>query len=589
MKTNQFPQLSRSAHRWRRGCRHLKVGCLLLFIFTLVAICGLLTFLFSPQKVDAHSLNSPLTVWMLIDNSNSMFEKDGIGSDPDLLRLDAARLFLSYLGVDDRSAQYQAGVIFFGSEAETAVPLTPLTNEEQRADLFAQIAHPPRQGWTDHLAALDMAQAQINALPATHRTAIVLLTDGKPEWDDAPTEAEQTAYLTALQTRSEVLANRGTSLFIILLANAVTDNDPEIANRWQPLWQEMSAAIPSGAYFVARDAADLPGIYHDIVALLTGNVSEGIVYEAAVPPDGAETTITIPEYLAQLTLVISKEDPTQTIQLTTADGRSLTEADPTVRQAGGSGRTHEEIWVIEQPPAGKWTIRVEGAGEIVIWQDGKPTPAQVVTASPSSTTAATAVPVPAKAAAVATTMPVSTPTPPALSHTVTAAVSNPTAIIEVLPMETKSYSWLWAVGAGSVLLASISGLLLVHQASQRPHLTGALRLLHGNRTADGQAIIELDTFRTGFLRLGYPPADVPLPEAKAQVVFSLGHSLGDATEILVRRSGGSPLLDGDPLTQETRLQDTAVLDLGGVQLRYENLRLRQAQREQAQLLDSQYV
>lgn len=569
------------------GCRRL-FGCMTLFIMGMLLLMGLCLLAFFVRPAAARQpVADPFSVWLLIDNSNSMFEKAGIGSDPDLLRLDAARLFLTYLGVDDISIQHQAAVIFFGSAAETAVPLTLLTHEEQRTQLFAQIANPPRQGWTDHLAALDMAQEQLNTLPPNQQAAIILLTDGKPEWSSTPSIEEQEAYQAALRTRSALLTRSHVPLFIILLASPATDSDPAIATIWEPLWQEMSAATPSGTYFVARSAEDLPGIYHDIVALLTGNLTQGIVYETAVPPSGAEATITVPQNLTQLTLVISKEDPSQTVQLTAADGRPLTETDPTVRKAGGNGRTREEIWVIEQPPAGEWTLHITGAGAITIWQDGKPAPILLATEPQTATLTVTPAPQPTKTAASAIVPLAPSGTPASIPTAAPTASPVSAATLPPPPEVPKSFAWLWAGGAGVVLVGAVTSLLLMHHAGQRPYLGGTLCLLEGARTANGTTILELESFRTRFLRLGQAPADIHLSLARAQVTLSLGVSLGEATEILVCASGGQPLLDGVPLIQERRLLDTAVLDLDGVQLRYENLKLRQAQREQARQLANQ--
>ena len=587
MKWNQTHKSLVNIPFGRRGCRRWRIGCLLLIFLIFVAACGLLAMLFYPRPVEAAADDRTLAVWLLIDNSNSMFEKDGVGSDPNLLRLDAARLFLTYLGIDERDVPHQAGVIFFGSEAETAVPLTPLTTEAQRAQLFAQIANPLRQGWTDHLAALDLAQVQLNALPAATRSAVIMLTDGKPESDQATTEAEQAAYLAALQTRSEVLASSGTPLFIILLANAATDNDPEIANRWQPLWQQMSVATPSGAYFVAREATDLPGIYHDIVALLTGNQTEGIVLATAVPATGTQTTITVPPDLNQMTLVIGKEDPAQTIQLFTADGQLLRETDNGVRQAGGDGRTHEEIWVIEQPPPGEWTIRIDGAGNVIIWQDGKPAPLAAIDSSPTSVSET---PVIATVTALpATVVPSPTASTPVLHPTAVPTITGIAADTAVEPATVPdSFRFLWVLGAGGLLLMAGSGVLLARQARQRPHLTGTLRLLHGVQTAKGESLVELDNLNTGLFRIGYSPADLLLAMAQGQITLYPGHTLGEPEEILVRSSGGTVTLNGETLQDEKRLMDMAILDLGGVQLRYENLRLRQAQREKAQQIGREH-
>ncbi|MCB8980684.1 MAG: VWA domain-containing protein [Ardenticatenaceae bacterium] len=567
-----------------KGCRRLRLGCLFIIFIFFLAICGLLALLIYPRTAQAADEERPLTVWLLIDNSNSMFDKEGVGSDPDLLRLDAARLFLSYLGVDNGTAPHQAGVIFFGSDAVTAVPLTPLTDETQRATLFAQIAAPARQGWTDHLLALDLAQSQLNALPTDQRSAVILLTDGKPEWSSTPTDAELAAYQSALKTRSEVLAATQTPLFIILLANGATDSDPSIAAVWQPLWQTMSAATPSGAYFVAREAADLPGIYHDIAALLAGNTTEGIVFETAVPVSGTSTILTIPANLAQLTLVISKENPAQTVSVSTVDGQPIEVAVGTVRHAGGKGVTREEVWVIEEPVAGEWTVHIEGAGEVTIWQDSKAIPLTIATLL--ATTAATASPsaAPVIVATVGTTplpgtatlapRPTQTPLPTVL---VTPAGGAPTD-------DAPSFRWLWIVGVGGLLLVSVTSMLLIHQAGQPPRLTGTLRLLHGAQTQQGHTVVELEDLNKSSVHLGCSPADILLPGAQAQVLLIAGKPMGETEEVRVRPGIGTLFLDGVVLQQERRLEDTAILDLGGIQVRYENLRLRRAQREQSQLL-----
>lgn len=579
-----------------KGCRRLRFGCLFLLFIFFLAICGLLTLLIYPRSARADAEERPLTVWLLIDNSNSMFDKHGVGSDPDLLRLDAARLFLSYLGVDTSTAEHQAGVIFFGSDAVTAVPLTPLTDETQRADLFSQIAAPTRQGWTDHLLALDLAQNQLNAQPAGQRSAVILLTDGKPEWSNTPTDAELAAYQSALKTRSDVLAANNIPLFIILLANGATDSDPTIAAVWQPLWQAMSAATPSGAYFVAREAADLPGIYHDIAALLAGNTTEGIIFETAVPISGTSTTVNIPANLAQLTLVISKENPAQTISVSTPDGQPVEVGGVRVRRAGGKGITREEIWVIEEPIAGEWTLHVEGAGEVTIWQDSKTNPLTMATflattaapeaATSGATTEATASASAAPAVAIAdsaTSLPI-TPTLPLHSTKTTGPTVLATPVEATLPDEPSSFRWLWPVGLGGLLLVSVASMLLIHQAGQQPRLTGTLRLLHGAQTDQGQTLVELENLNRSSVRLGCPPADISLPGVQAQVILTAGRSLGETEEVRVRPTSGAVLLDGAVLHQEKPLDDTTILDLGGIQVRYENLRLRRAQREQSHLL-----
>ena len=490
-----------------------------------------------------------------------MFEKNGVGADPDLLRLDAARLFIAYLGVDDRTLVHRVGVIFFGSRPEIIAPLTPLVNDQQRQELVARLQNPARLGWTDHLAALTQAQTE---LARAARPAIILLTDGKPEWDDAPDPAQQAAYIAQLRAKSGELAQANTPLFIILLANQATDADPEIAQIWQPLWQEMSAAARPGRFFIARRPEDLPGIYHDIAAALTGRQTTGAILDETISTAGQIQTIQVSPGLAQISLIINKSSPEQTITITTPDGRILTPAPPRVRRAGQPGQSREEVWVIEQPRPGAWQIHVDAPGPVTIWQDYIPAPPP-----PPTNTAAPA--------------PTFTPPPTA----VTAAPPQPTNTPRLLPPanpparpdvpakppapEPKPVWPLYSLFL-LPLLAGL-GLFIRRRQSQKPTVNGVIRRL--DVAAPRQ--YDLASRRQTSVTLGRPPADIPLPGAAARITIRPGAPLGDAREMLVSGSGDWRL-NGRNVPQPAPLHDTDVIDLAGVKLRYENLPLRRAAR-----------
>ncbi len=80
-----------------------------------------------------------------------MWDKGGIGSDPDLLRVEAANLFVAYQGVDTARPGNRLGVIHFGGSSQLIVPLTLLDSAEQRQKVRAAIANPRRMAWTDPL------------------------------------------------------------------------------------------------------------------------------------------------------------------------------------------------------------------------------------------------------------------------------------------------------------------------------------------------------------------------------------------------------------------------------------------------------
>lgn len=565
----------------RRGCRGCAIGCLfLLFLLAAIIACSVLLFssVGSAKATAIMGESSPLRVWLLIDNSNSMFDKGGVGSDPDLLRIAAARLFIAYLGVDEPDLIHQVGVIFFGTVAETAVPPTLLHNDTQRDQLIEAIANPPRMGWTDHLAAMQLAQS-LDA-PTGARPALVLLTDGKPEGDSGSPLTDQQAYIQALRNVGAELATANIPLFLVLLANDATDADADIAQIWQPLWQELSAATPPGRYFVARSAADLPGIYHDIVVALTGNETAGALLDTAVPEDGLEHSLPVADGLAQMTLVISKSDPTQEVTIMTAAGRPLSPQDATARHAGQPGVTAEEIWVIEHPTPGVWAIRVHGEGQITIWQDYKPaaTPLPTATIPPTKTPTVTPQPTATASSMVVAQVSTALPTSAPPTSAAPAPFPSPTPLPKLAktssPHPTRNAQWWWGVVA---LVLSGSGYGLYHwRIARRPTLSGQMRF--PGAAANLPTLLDLDALARSRLTLGRPPADIPLPGAMTQAILYTGAPLDDTWEVWLQ-GPSDILLNGLAVLHDMPLNDAAILDFGsGLQARYENLPLRRAAR-----------
>lgn len=233
--------------RRRRSC--------LLILILLLLVCGLLVFAIQ----QAQAALPALAVYLLVDNSNSTFDK----TDPHFLRIAAVRLIISYLGLDDET-NHQCGVIFFGSQARVVVPLTSVQGQAQPQDLFDQIADSLRMGWTDHAAALRLAHQQFDAEAPAGRRIIILLTDGKPEWNPVENPPTQAAYLAQLRSEGQQLATAGISLYVILLTSEVTLTDQEVTTVWKPLWQELAR----DCFYEARQAEDLLAIYGRIISTL---------------------------------------------------------------------------------------------------------------------------------------------------------------------------------------------------------------------------------------------------------------------------------------------------------------------------------
>jgi len=565
-----------------RGCRMRALGCFILVLLLLAGLCGFLFWGVGRILADSPSDAQPLSVYLLIDNSQSMFDLNGTGSDPDMLRIDAARLFISYLGIDDSDLDHECGVIFFGGRADVVVPLTRLSEDGRRAQMLELIQNPAHIEWTDHVQALQLAMDQLPQRASGQRPAFVLLTDGKPELEDG-SEKNDEAYLAELRRISEQMAAQDVPLFIILLANEATDADADIAGLWKPLWQEMALATPPGRFYEARQASDLLAIYHDIVVALAGSRTAGPIIQGDVGPAGVRQTVPVEENLQRLTLVVSKSKPDLSVAVLLPDGTPLSEKQSGVRHAGQAGLTPEEIWTIDTPTAGDWTILISGEGQVIVWKDYRPAPPPpTLTPVPTMTPQPTLTPEPTM-----TPVPTDTPTPTPTMQPEPSATAVPAPVIQVkeppqeaaaVPADAQSPSPTRMWPAVILCLGAILTLVVFRrQRRHRPFVSGSLRHLSGPGFLDAGQVQELDTLRRAVVTVGPAPANVPLAGADGSFTIRLGQPINGDYEMIIQ--GSEEILVNDrPLEKETALEDAAIITSGSTKLQYENLRLRQAQR-----------
>lgn len=384
----------------------------------------------------AASGHNALDVVLVIDNSNSMFDKHGIGSDPELQRIEAAKLFIHYLGVDNAGADHRLGVISFGGTAECLVPLTQLGTAENRQAIADRIANPTRMAWTDPTVALRLASEILSATDKTRGRVVVLLTDGKPEWpnSDGNVPRDAATVLSELIITGRAYADAGTQLYVALLTNRATDADPEIAGVYVPLWEQMTTAT-GGQFYAVRTPDALIEVYRDVLLSLNGMASAGAVVRDVVDRPRETYAIPIESDLAQLNLTVwaeaselnriasadslaetsSQSDTPSgdlTITLRRPDGQTLTTSDSAVRHTAYEST---EIWAIDRPVSGVWNVVIEGQGAVTIWKDTLPSP---VTPTPEPTLKPTATPRP-------TLTEVSTPLP---TQTL---IPTPTPVLEL--------------------------------------------------------------------------------------------------------------------------------------------------------------
>jgi hypothetical protein len=354
----------------------------------------------------------------------------------------------------------------------------------------------------------------------------------------------------------------------------------------------MAAATTPGRFYQVEQAAELAGVYHDIVLALTGGRTAGPVVQAEVAGAGLRQTLEIEPGLARMTLVISKSQPELAVTILQPDGLPLLEGQPGVRYAGvgvaalGQG-ANPEIWVVDAPEAGPWTVLADGSGRVTIWQDYQLEP-PTATPSPSYTPRPSRTPIPPASPTAEPPSPTPTPTPaqPGPSST---ATWTPTAIpLVVTPSKPRAGATAVALprppSGWPIFWLSLTIILLggagtggwLWWLGQRPVVGGTIYFL-AEPTANP---VELDRLKRPRLIIGRVPADIPLAGCTEQVTLWPGEPLGDTHEIWIRGTAGV-LLNGEPLSGERRLEDAAVLTVGRQQLQYQNLRLHRASRLQA--------
>lgn len=447
---------------WRsaRGC------CLVLAVLAVLLLLGVCIATGWGLAQLTHAAAEPgLDVMLVIDQSGSLWELGGVGSDPDLLRMEGARLFAATLGVDGSAAGYRLGAVYFGTQPMLAAPLTPLIGPgSDRQGLLARLSVDPQPlGWTDVSAALALAYQELyqseRAAPDRAK-AVVLFTDGRPQTETLDTPAAAQAYLDELRRDIDAFTDQGAVFHTVLLGNAASDADPVTRDVYRPLWIELAAAGRGVFFHEARSSQDLAAIYHDIAAQLHRSNSQGMVVQQTVR-ESLETAVDVGDDWQTATFVIHKSAPDLAVTLMRPDGQILTADAPGVRYSGQLASRYE-TWSIDRPAAGPWQVQVAGNGAVAVWLDYQMAPAPpTATANPSRTATPT---VTASPTASATPSPTNTATP---SPTATAtALAVPAPRLEIVqPQSGVSF----ALGQPATLVIHATH---VQPESVRASLTG---------------------------------------------------------------------------------------------------------------------
>lgn len=356
-------------NKLKRGCSQLLTMILLVLLF----LCSLLCLVIHSRPTRA-SEQPGLDVMLVIDHSNSMEQPGGKGSDPQRLRLDAAGLLITYLGLESYDAYQRLGLIYFGGQSQLVQPLTSLAEPTQRERLRQTLSEFQLMDWTDHLGALQKAYAELyesdRALSQQHK-AVILLTDGQPATPALTTPEARAVYIEELRELVQRFADHNCPIFTIAITADAIAPDPNLQTFYRNLWQEIAATTPPAAYYELHTASDLPQVYHDISIQLLGTTPTQPVTELQVQGT-LSATIPVESDLSRVVLTIFKHDPAIRIQLRRPGGALVRLEDPDVQRQGEAGQTHDEMWAITNPQAGLWMMEMSGQGNVLIWKDSIP-------------------------------------------------------------------------------------------------------------------------------------------------------------------------------------------------------------------------
>ncbi|MFW5689891.1 MAG: VWA domain-containing protein [Spirochaetota bacterium] len=229
------------------------------------------TFEASPRIIDVvpvSSIDAPLSFYMLVDNSGSMYD-ERIESRPELRRIDAARSAIREFANSITSARDQIGLAVFNTRYRRLA--APSTDKAQIGALLDSIEEPAREeGYTELYAALIQAAADASA---TGRRTVVVLSDGENYPYSVYENEDHPVYGSTLFRHDEAIdafQREGLSLFAIHYGGTEDPNLDEIVN------------ATGGRVYRATDANDLARVYEDIRDVLLAEYL--LSYEATMIP-----------------------------------------------------------------------------------------------------------------------------------------------------------------------------------------------------------------------------------------------------------------------------------------------------------------
>lgn len=319
-------------------------------LFVLLLVLGLLMAVVPPPLTSAQeeSTNKTLDVIIVMDVS-----KSNLSTDPDNLRENVTKALFDLFLADADFTPTRVGVIFYSTEATLwGDRLFDSTDKT-----LASLSFPSPSGLTVIDKPFQLVYEtfeRYGTYQNENPSAVVFLTDGRPEDDEKPgsQEGERERLFAASKPWINKLAQNKTRLYVITYGDSVLE---------EPEWKDF-ADQTRGDYHPVKSLQEATNIYVQIVAqaLLGYNPQKALDPVKMQPFKEEIATIEVPPVTNRLIVFALRYDPATEITLIDPNGKPINETSQNVVIRGGERDSRDKVWRVDYPEAGTWTIKFKG-------------------------------------------------------------------------------------------------------------------------------------------------------------------------------------------------------------------------------------
>ena len=338
----------------------------------------------SIPKAFVQSSRPKFDIFLLIDHSGSMKgdSMDPIPSDPDGIRVKAAKYFVDYLQhFSDPSSIHRISIINFGSDTpeDKQIPLTPI-NTAQKAKEIKDKIQEYSLGYTNFLQAVRKANEffqKDQVAGDARQPVIIIFTDGEPKDTRG---LSKDAYFKELE---DYINSNMKNMKLPGVARQISYKIYVIGldargAYWQRDADQWNRLTSNGASLLAQASEEeLEARYGKIIeTLFSTQAGEWKDLKA-----GEELKFIIPPYVEKAIITVKKDLKLQNQKLAihTPSGELLKECKK-LQSSPGGGIT---LYALVEPQAGEWKLSISPSGKVRVKSDLLPIRLEITKPQPS--------------------------------------------------------------------------------------------------------------------------------------------------------------------------------------------------------------